>query len=173
MSVGGAVTATSFAGNGTIPIGGIIMWSGSTIPTGWAFCDGTTVNGTLTPNLTNKFIISRSADTVTTTSITGVATSTGGSTTIPNHKHWVGRQWAGDDIFFNARVTTDAILDAIPPDTHRFGINGAGGSDPTSATNPFTASTATTGIITSKSIVDQETVNLPPYYALAFIMRIA
>ena len=39
---------------GYIPIGGIIMWSGSiaNIPTGWALCNGS--NGT--PNLTNKFV---------------------------------------------------------------------------------------------------------------------
>jgi len=34
------------ASTGTIPIGGIVLWSGSTgsVPTGWALCDGT--NGT-------------------------------------------------------------------------------------------------------------------------------
>lgn len=39
------------------PVGGIIMWHGSTgsIPTGWALCDGT--NGT--PNLSGKFIVSQ------------------------------------------------------------------------------------------------------------------
>ena len=174
MSVGGAVTATSFAGNGTIPIGGIIMWSGSTIPTGWAFCDGTTVNGTLTPNLTNKFIISRSADTVTTTTITGVATSTGGSTTIPNHKHWLGRSLSGqDDAKFNARNTTDAILDAIPSEGSSFNMNGAGNSEGGLVGGNAFTNTGLYGLITSKTIVDQETVNLPPYYALAFIMRIA
>ena len=40
------------ATGGIIPTGGIIMWSGTTVPTGWYLCDGT--NGT--PNLTGKFI---------------------------------------------------------------------------------------------------------------------
>jgi hypothetical protein len=41
--------------NGIIPVGGIILWSGSiaSIPTGWALCNGS--NGT--PNLMDKFII--------------------------------------------------------------------------------------------------------------------
>jgi hypothetical protein len=41
------------------PIGGIIMWSGSinSIPTKWALCDGSTVNGIITPDLRNRFII--------------------------------------------------------------------------------------------------------------------
>ena len=38
-----------------IPIGGIIMWSGSivSIPNGWRLCDGT--NGT--PDLRDKFVV--------------------------------------------------------------------------------------------------------------------
>ena len=37
---------------GTIPIGGIIAWYGTSVPEGWAICDGN--QGT--PNLTGKFI---------------------------------------------------------------------------------------------------------------------
>ena len=44
LAVAGAVSATSFSGYGTVPIGGIIMWSGTTAPSGWAICDGS--NGT-------------------------------------------------------------------------------------------------------------------------------
>lgn len=36
-----------------IPIGMIVMWSGSNVPTGWQLCDGT--NGT--PNLRDRFIV--------------------------------------------------------------------------------------------------------------------
>jgi hypothetical protein len=41
------------------PIGGIIMWSGSinSIPAKWAICNGATVNGIVTPDLRNRFII--------------------------------------------------------------------------------------------------------------------
>ena len=149
--------------SGETPVGGIIMFSGNiaTLPTNWKVCNG--LNGT--PNLQDRFIVGAGS--------TYQAGNEGGSTNIPNHKHWVGRQTFGDDIFFNARVTTDAILDAIPPDTHRFGINGAGGGDGTGVENPFTASSATTGIITSKSIVDQATPSLPPYHALVYIMRMS
>lgn len=49
------LTGMKWTTNGTIPVGGIILWSGSiaSIPTGWALCNGS--NGT--PNLTDKFII--------------------------------------------------------------------------------------------------------------------
>jgi hypothetical protein len=47
----------------SIPIGGIIMWSGTiaSIPTNWRLCNGS--NGT--PNLTNRFIIGASIDAAT------------------------------------------------------------------------------------------------------------
>lgn len=65
ISVSGNVTTNSnttnqnkFIGYGTIPIGGIIMWNGETAPDGWALCDGSTVNGTQTPDLKGRFIMS-------------------------------------------------------------------------------------------------------------------
>jgi microcystin-dependent protein len=63
VSVQGTVTAPNYAlnatGNGPIPKGGIIMWSGTVaeIPTGWALCDGQ--NGR--PNLTDRFIVGAGA----------------------------------------------------------------------------------------------------------------
>lgn len=49
----GTVSATKFSGDGIIPKGGIIMWSGSTPPGGWTLCDGS--NGS--PDLRGKFIV--------------------------------------------------------------------------------------------------------------------
>ena len=47
------------ASTGTIPIGGIIIWSGSTgsVPGGWRLCNGS--NGT--PNLSGRFVVGYSA----------------------------------------------------------------------------------------------------------------
>lgn len=57
VNVNGTVNATNYAlnasGNGPIPQGGIIMWSGQTPPTGWALCDG----GNNTPDLRGRFIV--------------------------------------------------------------------------------------------------------------------
>ena len=41
------------------PIGGIIMWYGSvaTIPAKWALCNGATVNGIVTPDLRDRFVL--------------------------------------------------------------------------------------------------------------------
>jgi len=39
------------------PRGGIIMWSGSNVPEGWALCDGSIVNGLQIPDLRGRFIV--------------------------------------------------------------------------------------------------------------------
>jgi microcystin-dependent protein len=41
-----------------VPVGVIVMWSGynENIPTGWALCNGQTVNGVKTPDLRGRFI---------------------------------------------------------------------------------------------------------------------
>lgn len=67
-----------------VPSGVIVMWSGSTssIPSGWALCDGS--NGT--PNLVDRFIIGANED----WSGSPDVGDTGGSNTqskIPNHSH--------------------------------------------------------------------------------------
>lgn len=49
------IAVSSATGPGTIPVGGIIMWSGlaTAIPAGWALCDGTAG----TPNLKGRFVV--------------------------------------------------------------------------------------------------------------------
>jgi len=46
-------------GYGTIPMGGIIMWSGEhdSIPNGWVLCNGEKVNDIQTPDLRGRFIV--------------------------------------------------------------------------------------------------------------------
>ena len=58
MSDGNFVSPEGF---GVIPSGGIIMWSGATVPEGWGICNGSqyTYEGktTQTPNLADRFIV--------------------------------------------------------------------------------------------------------------------
>lgn len=74
------------AANGVIPVGGIIMWSGTiaSIPTNWALCDG--ANGT--PDLRDKFIVGANQDDsgIAKTNLTGSLTQSGGNA---NHTHSV------------------------------------------------------------------------------------
>lgn len=80
LGVTGTLTATAFVGSGMIPVGGIVIWSGSvgSIPAGWYLCDGT--NGT--PDLRNDFVIGAGG--------AYAVGATGGSNTItsvPAHTH--------------------------------------------------------------------------------------
>ena len=59
LHVNGKVKALSFEGDGAVPKGVIVMWSGEAdeIPDGWALCDGS--NGT--PDLRSRFIVGAGA----------------------------------------------------------------------------------------------------------------
>ncbi len=60
-NIDGTMTANTFSGYGTIPLRGIIMWSGTVdeIPDGWALCNGQSfTNPTIdTPDLQGRFIV--------------------------------------------------------------------------------------------------------------------
>ena len=154
------------AGTGATPTWGdafvtgmIMMWSGTiaTIPSGWLLCDGTNS----TPDLRNKFIVAANADSggAAKTTITGTAAQTGGSkdAIVVSHTHTI----------------TD------PGHDHRYAqpLGGGGGSFIASVAASFTAtnnadtSTETTGITVDSAGSSGTNANLPPFYALAFIMK--
>jgi len=145
----------SLIGNGTIPVGGIIMWSGTiaAIPSGWALCNGS--NGT--PDLRNTFVIGAHSDSSgAKTTVTGSATQSGGDkdAVLIAHKH-------------DIEVLTDAGGGSP---------NGTVDQNPTAgrATQQSPNSISLTGIDASGSASTTQTgtnANLPPYFALAYIMR--
>ena len=144
-----------------VPAGGIIMWSGTVlnIPTGWVLCDGT--KGT--PDLRDRFIIGAG----TTIGNVYAVGNTGGSAdavlplhthalTDPGHKHIEGYSEAFSGPFGNAPGLT--------------GQQGSGKTDYDN--NLYFTSTSNTGItIASAGSGNGTGANLPPYYALAFIMK--
>ena len=151
--------ATTAFVNNLFPAGIIAMWSGTivTIPTGWNLCNGS--NGT--PDLRNKFIIGATLDdTVAKTSVTGSNTQTGGTkdAVLVAHNHTLT-----DPGHFHYSNWVD--------------YTGGGGSGLTDPVNPGTGSyhvntnTQVTGITLAAVGVSGTNENLPPYYALAFIMK--
>lgn len=58
-NVTGPITQTQDRLNQSSPIGLIALWYGNaaSCPTGWAVCDGSTVNGYVTPNLVDRFVV--------------------------------------------------------------------------------------------------------------------
>jgi hypothetical protein len=137
-----------------IPTGGIIIWSGSVgaIPSGWALCNGS--NGT--PDLRSRFVVGAgSAYNVAATggSANAVVVSHTHSITDPTHRH--NSQYDG---------RTPSGIDGIGAGSE---IGGMG----TSYTYPTTYSA--TGITVNSTGQSGVDANLPPYYALAYIMKTA
>ncbi len=57
-----ATTVDLTSGYGVVPIGGIIMWSGTNPPAGFAICDGRVENGWKTPDLRGRFVVGYGAN---------------------------------------------------------------------------------------------------------------
>ena len=165
-SIGAAGQVLASRGAGLSPqwtsafvTGMIMMWSGSiaTIPSGWALCDGTSG----TPDLRDRFVIGAGQDDagVANTNVTGSLTQTGGSkdAIVVSHTHTVTDP--GHSHQYN-RDSLD-VLDG-GPFTRRSGT----GADVNTTTS------STTGISINSTGSSGTDANLPPYYALAFIMKI-
>lgn len=146
-----------------VPAGVIVMWSGSiaSIPTGWVLCDGTNN----TPNLRDRFIVGAGS--------TYSVAATGGSkdATLVSHSHTYSgtTSTAGDHNhpIFNYR-TNDFngawnYKGMVYSDDHQGTFysytDNAGNHNHT-----FSGSTTTEGSSATNA-------NLPPYYALAYIMK--
>jgi hypothetical protein len=145
IGVAGTSTGT------TIPTGIISLWYGSigSVPTGWYLCDGT--NGT--PDLRDRFVVGAGS--------TYSVAATGGS----------------KDAVLVSHTHTATVTD--PGHRHLQSDNGplspGGGTQYPVGNSPsatFTQ-TATTGITVANSTVgvSATNANLPPYYALAYIMK--
>jgi hypothetical protein len=148
---------------GSFPSGGIIMWSGSiaSIPSGWVLCNGSNS----TPDLRNRFIVGAgstyavdatggSADAILPTH-THTATST---VTDPSHVHTTANQ----QLWYEQGAGSSAAQTLL--------IVGTG-----QATTSFSTASASTGITVATTNANAGTsgtnANLPPYYALAYIMK--
>ena len=139
----------------SIPSGLISLWSGAigSIPSGWLLCDGT--NGT--PNLKDRFIVGAG-------NLYSVG-GTGGSTDaiVVSHTH----------------TATSVVTD--PGHNHTYTrVSGtapqSGSTTPVyNSTTTDNTGTATTGIsvatTNASTGVSGTNANLPPYYALAYIMK--
>jgi hypothetical protein len=150
------IATTAFV-RSIVPTGVILMWSGSivSIPSGWLICDG--ANGT--PDLRNRFIVGAgstyavgatggSADAIV-VSHTHTATST---VTDPGHVHFMGNA-----AFFGGVTPTASSV---------------GGTNLTTNNNSGSAVTGITVATTNSTTGSSGTnANLPPYYALAYIMK--
>jgi hypothetical protein len=141
---------------GLIPPGGIIAWSGSeaSIPNGWFLCNG----GNGTPDLRSRFIVGAG---------TGSAYAVGGTggtadAVVVTHTHTVSDP---GHVHLMAQVpTTFRVADGVIDGSYSANNQDRNYTDRDTNTN-------TTGITIQAQGVSGTNQNLPPYYALCFIMK--
>ena len=169
--------------SGRVPIGGIIIWYGAvnTIPTGWSLCNGSQVNGHTTPDLRARFVVGSgvgngaknpgqtggSEDAVVVAHAHGSSnkTSTDGSHghSISNDSH--AHSYTSPTVGTYAGLKTDTHGSAVEYPTNNGASTTAG---PTGITINANGNHEHTISSTGVSGTDK---NMPPYYALCYIMR--
>jgi hypothetical protein len=138
-----------------IPAGGIFLWSGSigSIPAGYVLCNGS--NGT--PDLRDRFVVGAGSS--------YAVNATGGSadSVVVSHTH-------------TATVTDPQHSHSVSGQLNAASNGQGGGSDPgqrLSSAATVSTTTVSTGITVSNATagVSGTNANLPPYYALCYIMK--
>ncbi|MUP39419.1 tail fiber protein [Labilibaculum euxinus] len=141
---------------GTIPLGGIIMWSGKNIPSGWALCNGQVINGITTPNLSDRFVVG-SGTTYTTNDRGGNKSVKLELANLPSHSHGAG----------TLKLSDNTLSDFLTTNNNTLTDNKNVSKGVVSKTIAIQGSTASAGS-SNPTAVDIT----PYYYALAFIMRV-
>lgn len=148
------IATTAFALANGIPSGAILLWSGSiaTIPSGWLLCNGS--NGT--PDLRDRFLVG-AGNSYAVGAIGGSA-----NTVVVSHTH----------------IATSAVTDTGHAHTFQgtgLGSQGAKAGNETNHWETKSTDAAFTGISVNTTVtatgVSGINANLPPYYALAYIMK--
>jgi hypothetical protein len=149
------IPQSSGSGGSSIPSGCIIIWSGAigAVPSGYLLCDGT--NGT--PDLRNSFVLGAGNS--------YTVGQTGGSTDaiVVSHTHTA-----------TSTVTDPGHFHTVPY-VQGSGTGIAAGAGDSIVPNIANSGTATTSItvntVNATAGTSGTNANLPPYYALAFIMK--
>lgn len=169
--------------------GMIILWSGTyaTIPTGWAICDGT--NGT--PDLRDRFVVGAGSTyspgatggTADATIVSHNHTVSSTSANAGNHAHSVSGSTGGggshSHTYSNFLKAYQAVGGGGTFDQKNNGVQTINTSTIGNHTHSVSGSTNTTGShkhtissICSSAGTSATNKNLPPYYSLAYIMRL-
>ena len=146
------------SGGSSDPVGTIVAWAGSvaSIPSEYQLCDGSeaqtatlsAITGTYVPDLRSRFIVGAR-------DVTGEGTwpnvgvgSTGGSAnaTLPSHTHTINHYSGDDESGGPTVISPTAVLESEYPDVAGTITTNSQGSSATNA-------------------------NLPPYYALCYIIK--
>ena len=139
-----------------IPSGGIILWSGAAnaIPSGFVLCDG----NNSTPNLQDRFVVG-AGNSYSVGDTGGSATHTLTAAEMPSHNH----SFSGSNSHSHNYSLVDKDSAGIASGQYQRGVN-------LSNTATSTATITISGTTSSNGSGNAHN-NLPPYYALCYIMK--
>ena len=187
-------------GTALVPLGGIIMWSGITAPSGYQLCNGSDLPSTSplrpgitnTPDLRDRFIVGAGSQTYPIGATGGANSVVLGTNNVPAHNHGVSNfSNPGDHQHYVTAPGSGQKMSNHRNDlSWAFGSSGFVGDDSrqdyTGSANNITANsgasspsgghTHTFDINNAFGNAQGGTdahENRPPYYALALIMRVA
>ena len=152
--------------NYTFITGMIIMYTGSSAPTGWAICNGQ--NGT--PDLRDRFVIG-AGNSYSVNATGGEATKTLGTANLPSHTHTSGTLSAtgGNHVhqYIDQYVVINAGYRPWPANNNDCQQRNVDTSGTGAHTHTISGNTGDQG-----GSMGQSFSILPPYYALMFIMKL-
>lgn len=185
ISATGTVTASSFVGEGVVPPYGIIMWHGSGAPpAGWALCDGTNN----TPDLRDRFIVG-SGGAYALNAVGGLNSVSLTLEQMPPHTHRFrsggnrgpggsGREpgsWTDSNVTYPTEHSVEQVGGVLVPEV--LGVDNSGypcTGGPEWAPTPIGCNPnyGEPYVIQPAHYATAAHENRPPYYALAFIMKL-
>ena len=146
----------------TIPTGMINLWYGAigSVPSGWYLCDG--ANGT--PDLRDKFVVGAGS------SYSVAATGGAKDAIVVSHTHTASSSSSSTVSDPGHSHTVGSGVNAGPPDNGLWLRQQSSSLGTSTATTGITVATATTTTNTAAG-VSGTNANLPPYYALCYVMK--
>ena len=158
--------------DGGFVTGMIMMFSGTTAPSGWVLCDNSAAaQAANAPDLRDKFIVGTGSSynlNATGGSANAVVVQHSHGITDPQHAHGITEPNGGQGHLHNVAYSNSDSGDGVIEESG----TGLSGYEPTEyAVTGITINSQFTGITINDQGQPGTNKNLPPYYALAFIMK--
>jgi len=183
----------------SMPIGAIIMWSPlskADLPNNWKICDGSTYNNIVTPDLRGRFILGSGVGAYTANTTGGSSSVTLTNNNLPSHSHTLSSNGSTNEMGGHTHTVTPtststtlaggqffetAILKnlASTPTIPSYNVGGFDVNWGTVVPGQYNTNTQgrhshTLSGRTDDTAAPSDNVNImPPYYVLAFYMRVS